>query len=85
MYAIAAFIHQDRHGRIRARVRNMLRHFHHDEWIANDKADDPGCITTSLFAHNRSVIKLHKQHQSCFAQAFFDCAFQLGKRTCLVC
>jgi hypothetical protein len=58
----------------------MSRHFLHDERIANDKADDPRYIATCLFAHNCTVIQLHKQHQSGFAQAFFDCAFQLGKR-----
>jgi hypothetical protein len=34
---------------------------------------------TRFFAHNRALIQLHKQHQSYFAQAFLDCAFQLGK------
>jgi hypothetical protein len=29
------------------------------------------------------LIKLHKQHQFCFAQAFLDCAFQLGENSVL--
>jgi hypothetical protein len=62
--------------RIRTGIRNMLLH---DERIANDKTDDPGCIATRFLAHNRAVIQLHKQHQSCFARVFLDCAFQLGK------
>src|SRR5689334_5554050 len=40
-------------------------------------------IISNLFTHNRAVIKLRKQHQSCFAQAFLDCAFQLGKNAVL--
>src|SRR5260370_10603877 len=34
---------------------------------------------SNLFTHNRALIKLHKHHQSCFAQAFLHCAFQLAK------
>ena len=79
MHAIGAFIHQDNKLRLRARIRNMLGHFLHDEWITNDKADDPGCTPTSLLAYNRAVVKLHKQHQSCIAQAFLDCAFSSAK------
>jgi hypothetical protein len=48
-----------------------------------NKPDDPGCIATCFFAQNRAVIKLHEQHPSCFAQAFLDCAFQLGKNDVL--
>jgi hypothetical protein len=40
-------------------------------------------IISNLFTHNRAVIKLHEQHESCFAQAFLDCAFQLGKNAVL--
>jgi hypothetical protein len=29
------------------------------------------------------LIKPHKQHQSCLAQAFLDCAFQLGTNAVL--
>jgi len=32
--------------------RDMLGHFHHDEWIANDKTDDPArnqvCLDTQV-------------------------------------
>src|SRR6266852_2303580 len=40
-------------------------------------------ITSDLFTHNRAVIKLDKQHHSRSAQAFLDCAFQLGKNAIL--
>ena len=43
-----------------------------------------GRVAARFFPQNRAVIKLHKQHQSCFAQAFLDCAFQFGKRACFV-
>ncbi len=36
---------------------------------------------TCFFANNRALIKLHEQHQSCFAQTLLDCSFQLGERT----
>jgi hypothetical protein len=29
------------------------------------------------------LIELYKQHQSCFPQAFLDCAFQLGENAVL--
>ncbi len=45
-----------------------------------DEADDPGRVAASFFPQNSAVIKLHKQHQSYFAQAFLDCTFQFGKR-----
>jgi hypothetical protein len=40
-------------------------------------------VISNLFTHNRALIMLHKQHQSCFGQAFLDCAFQIGKNAVL--
>src|SRR5258707_12639117 len=85
MYAIGALIHQDCDRRVRARVRNMLRHFLHDERVADKKADDSRCVLTRFLLQNCALVKLHKQHQSCFAQTFLNCAFQFGERTCLAC
>src|ERR1700747_772851 len=63
MHAVGTFV--DEHGdrSIRAGVRNMLRHFLHDERIANDKADHPGLIAARCFTHDGAMIKLHKRHQ----------------------
>jgi len=61
----------------------MSRHFLHDDGIANDKADDPRYIATCLFAHNCTVIQLHKQHQAGFAQAFFRLRFSTRQKSAL--
>jgi len=79
MHAIGALIHKHGNRRIRAGIRNMLGHFLHDEGIANNEANHLRSLATRFFAHNPALIKLHKQHQSFLAQAFLDCAFQLGK------
>ena len=79
MHAIDPLIDEHGHRSVRARVRNILGHFFHEERIANNKANHSGCIATSFFAQNRAVIKLHEEHQSRLAQAFLDCAFQLDK------
>src|SRR5579864_4435315 len=84
MHAISALIHKYGNRRVRARVRNMLGHFLHDQRVADKQADDSRCVFTRFFLQNCALIKLHKQHQSCFAQALLDCAFQLGKSTRLV-
>src|SRR5260370_34682057 len=39
-----------------------------------------GLPSTRFFLQNCALVKLHKQHQSCFAQTFLNCAFQFGKR-----
>ncbi len=75
MHAIGALIHKHGNRRVRARVRNMLRHFLHDERGADKQADDSRCVLTRFFLHNCALIKLHKQVQSGLAQAFLDCAF----------
>jgi hypothetical protein len=80
MDTIIALVHKHGNRRVGARVWNMLGHFLHDERVADKQSDDSRCVLTGFFLHNSALIKLHKQHQSCFAQAFLDCAFQLGKR-----
>ena len=75
----------DKHGsrRVRAGIGNIFGHFLHDEGIANYEANHLRSLVTRFFTHNRTLIKLHKQHQSCFAQAFLDFAFQFGKNAVL--
>src|SRR5260370_15398224 len=84
MHAIGALIHKHGNRRVGAGIRNIFGHFLHDEGIANDEANHLRSLVTRFFTHNRTLIKLHKQHQSCFAQSFLDCAFQFGKRACFV-
>src|SRR5580692_3536532 len=84
MHAISALIHKHGNRRVGASVWNMLGHFLHDERVADKQAHDSRCVLARFFPHNSALIKLHKQHQSRFAQTFFDCAFQLGKRARLV-
>src|SRR5258708_9196598 len=60
MHAIGTFIHQDGNRRVRARVRNMLRHFLHDERVADKQADDSRCVLTRFFLHNCTLIKFHE-------------------------
>jgi len=79
--AIGALIYKNGNRRVRARIRDMLDHFLHDEGIANDEANHLRSLAARFFAENRAVIQLHKQHQSYCAQAFLNCAFQLGKGT----
>ena len=80
---LCALIYKHGNRRVRARIRNMLDHFLHDEGIPNDEANYLRSFTARFFAQNRAVIQLHKQHQSCFAQAFLDCAFQFGENALL--
>src|ERR1700736_4511269 len=80
MHTIGALIHKNGNRRIGTGVRNVLGHFLHDEGIANNEANHLRNLAARLFAHNRAVIELHKQHQSYCAQAFLNCAFQFGKR-----
>src|SRR5215471_7134606 len=82
MHAIIAFIHQDCDRRVRAGIRNVLRHLLHDEWIANQPTHDPGYIATGLLAKNPALIKLHKQHEPSLAQTFLQRVFEFGKRAC---
>jgi hypothetical protein len=67
MQAIGALIHKHRNRRLRAGIGNILDHLLHDEWIANTKADDPGCIAACFFAQNCVAIKLHEEQESRFA------------------
>jgi len=83
MHAIGTLIHKHANRRVRAGIRHMLGHFLHDERIANNEANHLRILETRFFTHNRALIKLHKQHQSCFAQAFLDCAFQFGENALL--
>src|SRR5271156_2966899 len=80
MDAIGALVNEHGHRRVRARIRDMLDHFLHYQGIANDEANHLRSVAARFFAQNRAVIQLQKQHQSYCAQAFLDCAFQLGKR-----
>src|ERR1700722_3833325 len=84
MDAVGALIYKNGDRRVRACIRNMLDHFLHDEGIANDEANHLRSVAARFFAQNCTVIQLHKQHQSYCAQAFLDCASQLGKRARLV-
>src|SRR5579872_644945 len=84
MHAIGALVYKHGDRRVRARDRNVLRHFLHDERVADKKPDDSRCLLTRFFLQNRALVKLHKQHQSCFAQTFLNCTFQFGKTTRLV-
>jgi hypothetical protein len=44
MNAVSWLIHKHRNRRVRTGIRNMLRHFLHDEFIANQQTDDLGDI-----------------------------------------
>ena len=56
----------------------------HQPQFANQQTENPGGVATTFhYAHNCALIKLHKQHGSCFAQAFLGCTFQLGKNAVL--
>src|SRR5580700_11138904 len=84
MHAVRARIYKNRNRRVRTGIRNVLGHFLHDQGIANDEANYLRGFTTRFFPHDRAMIQLHKQHQSCFAQAALNYTLQFGKRTCLV-
>jgi len=80
MDAFGALIYKHGNRRVRARIGNMLDHFLHYQGTANDERNHLRSLAARFFAQNRAVIQLHKQHQSYCAQAFLNCAFQLGKR-----
>src|SRR5271167_1373305 len=85
MHAVRALIYKNRNRRVGTGIRNVLGHFLHDQGIANNEANYLRSFTTRFFPHDRAMIHLHKQHQSCFAQAPLNYTLQFGKRTCLVC
>src|ERR1700730_14295747 len=62
MHAIRALIYKHGNWRVRARIRNMLGHFLHDERIANNEANHLRSLAARFFAQNRAVIQW--SHQS---------------------
>src|ERR1700758_1108938 len=64
MHAVRSFVDEYGDRSIRAGVRNMPRHFLHDERITDDQADHPGLIAARGFTYDGAVVKLHKRHQS---------------------
>src|SRR5215469_17811874 len=57
----------------------MLRHFFHDERIANQITHYFGSIESGLLTQDRTLIKFHEQHQPCSAKLLMDYIFKFSK------
>jgi hypothetical protein len=68
MHAIIAFVDENCNGRIGAGVRDLLRHFFHDERIPKDETNDSGHLPLRPFAKDHSMIELNELHQTSLAQ-----------------
>jgi hypothetical protein len=59
MHAIGPLIDEHCNRSVRARVRNILGHFLHDEWITDNKANHSRRVATCLIEGYYNVCRLH--------------------------
>src|SRR5262245_33105762 len=57
----------------------MLRHFFHDERIANHITHYFRCIESGLLTQDRALIKFHEHHQPRSAKLLMDHTFKFSK------
>ena len=64
MHSIRSFINQNRHRRIRPRVRHMLHHFFHDQRIPDQKPHGLRRFLPLRFPQYFAEIESHEFHQA---------------------
>src|SRR6266850_2652891 len=82
MHAVDSFINEDRDRGVRAGVGNMLHHFSHDEWVANQEAHDVWGLWAKRSTKDDTLIEVHELHQINWADSAIDQALNFHLVCC---